>query len=156
MKNSVVVKVDWKSRLLLLASLLLLLLLSLWNWNESRSSFYSTTFLMDRAEKRDRDRRSSRERCNSLINSLVAQLAFSSSSLLHKRGGCAAFSVPNSNRTQREAALMVALALLFFFFFFSSSIKIFVSATFFTPCQLFGQNFCLWLLLQQLSSASVS
>lgn len=154
MKNSVVVKVDWKSRLLLLASLLLLLLLSLWNWNESRSSFYSTTFLMDRAEKRDRDR-SSRERCNSLINSLVAQLAFSSSSLLHKRGGCAAFSVPNSNRTQREAALMVALALLFFFFF-SSSIKIFVSATFFTPCQLFGQNFCLWLLLQQLSSASVS
>ena len=154
MKNSVVVKVDWKSRLLLLGSLLLLLL-SLWNWNESRSSFYSTTFLMDRAEKRDRDRRSSRERCNSLINSLVAQLAFSSSSLLHKRGGCAAFSVPNSNRTQREAALMVALALLFFFFF-SSSIKIFVSATFFTPCQLFGQNFCLWLLLQQLSSASVS
>ena len=153
MKNSVVVKVDWKSRLLLLRSLLLLL--SLWNWNESRSSFYSTTFLMDRAEKRDRDR-SSRERCNSLINSLVAQLAFSSSSLLHKRGGCAAFSVPNSNRTQREAALMVALALLFFFFFFSSSIKIFVSATFFTPCQLFGQNFCLWLLLQQLSSASVS
>ena len=153
MKNSVVVKVDWKSRLLLLGSLLLLLL-SLWNWNESRSSFYSTTFLMDRAEKRDRDR-SSRERCNSLINSLVAQLAFSSSSLLHKRGGCAAFSVPNSNRTQREAALMVALALLFFFFF-SSSIKIFVSATFFTPCQLFGQNFCLWLLLQQLSSASVS
>ena len=151
MKNSVVVKVDWKSRLLLLASLLLLLLLSLWNWNESRSSFYSTTFLMDRAEKRDRDR-SSRERCNSLINSLVAQLAFSSSSLLHKRGGCAAFSVPNSNRTQREAALMVALL----FFFFSSSIKIFVSATFFTPCQLFGQNFCLWLLLQQLSSASVS
>ena len=144
MKNSVVVKVDWKSRLLLLGSLLLLLLLSLWNWNESRSSFYSTTFLMDRAEKRDRDRRSSRERCNSLINSLVAQLAFSSSSLLHKRGGCAAFSVPNSNRTQRELL------------FFSSSIKIFVSATFFTPCQLFGQNFCLWLLLQQLSSASVS